>query len=148
MSRTWKWILSGLAVVVVACVIVVLWPAGDPLAGVDSVAVTPPDWSADPQGAAVRGPFLKGLEITLEDRNITIVSDPDAADAVLSVERVRLGRIDVRIDAGGISGRATATCILTDLRTGERHLMDFTLTVSNGEVRARLVPRRVWEIWK
>ena len=69
MSRTWKWILSGLAVVVVACVIVVLWPAGDPLAGVDSVAVAPPDWSADPQGAAVRGPFLKGLEITLEDRS-------------------------------------------------------------------------------
>jgi len=148
MSKTWKWILSGLAVVVIACVIVVMWPAGDPLAGVESVAVAPPDWSDSPQGGAVRGPFLQGLEVTLEDRDIRIVGSADQADAVLAVEEVRLGRIDVRIDQGGITGRATAVCVLTDQRTGERHFMDFTLTVRNGEVRARLVPRRFWEVWK
>jgi hypothetical protein len=148
MSKTWKRILAGLAVVLIACVIVVLWPTGDPLAGVQSVAIVPPEWSDSPQGAAVRKPFLQGLEVTLENRNITIVGDTSAADAVLAVEHVRLGRIDVRIDEGGIVGRATASCVLTDLRSGQRRLMDFTLTVKNGDVRARLVPRRFWEVWK
>ncbi len=148
MSKTWEWILSGLAVVAIACLIIVLWPAGDPLAGVESVAVTPPDWGGTPRGAAVQGPFLRELELTLGDKNITIVADPAQADAVLVVKRVDLGRIAFRIDEGGITGRATAACVLTDQRTGERHLMDFSLTVRNGEVRARLVPRRFWEVWK
>lgn len=148
MSGVWKWSLVGLAVVVIACVIVVLWPAGDPLAGVQSVAVTPPDWGASPRDAAVQGPFLRELEVVLGGKNVRIVADPAQADAVLVVKRVNLGRIELRIDSGGISGTATARCELTDQRTGRGYLMDFTLTMRNGEIRARLTPKRFWQVWK
>lgn len=146
--RRWTVLGSVVAVLVIGILVVVLWPSGDPLAGVETVAIQGPDWGQTPQGAIVQGPFLHGLEITLQDHKITIVGQRDQADAVLVVKDVRLGRIELVIGQDGFKGRASASCTLTDLRTGRERRMDFYLTVENGTVEARLVPQKFWQVWK
>jgi len=39
-------------------------------------------------------------------------------------------------------------CTLTDVKTGRTHVMDFRLTIDNGNVEARLTPRRFWQAWR
>jgi len=38
--------------------------------------------------------------------------------------------------------------MLSDVRTGETHVMDFHVSIQNGAVRADLVDRKFWEFWK
>ncbi|QAA76593.1 MAG: hypothetical protein BIP78_0827 [Candidatus Bipolaricaulis sibiricus] len=134
------------AVIVVTLLVIVLWPPPDPLARVDTVAIRPPQWErTDP---SVRGPFMDGLTVTLNERNVRIVADASAADAVLVVEEVRVDSIEVRLDSGQLRARLSATCVLTELKTGTRHQMDFRLELRDGTVRATLTARRFWEFWK
>ena len=136
------------AVLVVTALIIVLWPAPDPLARVDTVAIRPPDWERDPANQAVRGPFMDGLTVTLNQRNVRIVADAGAADAVLVVQDVRVGSIEIRLDSGQLRARMSATCVLTEVRTGKTQVMDFTLEIRDGTVRASLVARKFWQFWK
>jgi hypothetical protein len=142
-KRTWIW--GGLAAVVVAVVVIVLWPAPDPLAGVETVAVRVGD-----RPASGDVDFEGELRVVLGDRDIEIVSDEASADAVLSLTdlRVNLGNVEISLTEGRLSGRASAECVLTDVRTGEVHTMDFYLRFENGSVRAELVPRKFWQFWK
>jgi hypothetical protein len=146
--RRWTLLGSVPSVVAIALLLVFLWPSKDPLAGVETVAVQGPNWSDTPRAAVIESPFLRGLEITLGDKHITIVPGREQADAVLAVDEVRLGRIEVVIQDGQFKGSASATCTLTDLRTGAKHRMVFYLTVRNGTVEARLVPQKFWQIWR
>ena len=148
MSRNGKIALGVLAIVVVAALIVILWPAGDPLAGVQAVAVEPPDWQSAPQRDVIEDPFTQGLEIAFGNRHITIVPDRRQADAVLVVKEIQVGTIEFSFEQGRLKGRATAVCTLTDVKTGRTHVMDFRLTIDNGNVEARLTPRRFWQAWR
>ena len=145
MSRR-NWIWGGIAAVVVAVVVIVLWPAPDPLAGVETVAVRVGDESASAGGID----FESELRVVLGDRDIRIVADEASADLILSLTdlRVDLGDIEISLTEGRLSGRASAECVLTDVRTGEVHTMDFHLRIENGTVSAELVPRKFWQVWK
>ena len=140
------WIGGGLGIIVVAIVVIVLWPAPDPLAGVETVAVRVGGEPA-PSGHV---DFERELRIVLGDRDIEIVSDETSADVILSLTdlRVNLGDIEISLTEGRLSGRANAECILTDVRTGKVHTMDFNLRIENGTVSAELVPRKFWQFWK
>jgi len=136
----------ALGAVIGAVVVVILWPAPDPLAGVETVAVrlgAPP-----PSPGAVD--FESELRVVLGRRDIRIVSDESTADGVLSLTdlRVDLGDIQISLTDGRWSGRASAECILTDVRTGAVHALDLHLRIENGAVRAELVPRKFWQFWK
>jgi hypothetical protein len=141
--RTWIW--GALAAVVIAAVVIVLWPAHDPLAGVETVAIRVGD---EIQPSAVD--FESELRVALGDRHVRIVSNEATADVILSLTdlRVNLGDIEISLTEGRLSGRASAECVLTDVRTGDVHTMDFLLRIENGTVTARLVPRKFWQVWK
>ena len=143
-KRTGIW--GGLGIIVVAIVAIVLWPAPDPLAGVETVAVR----VGDEPGPSGNVDFESELRVVLGDRDIQIVSDESSADVVLALSelRVNLGDIEISLTEGRLSGRASAECILTDVRTGEVHTMDFNLRIENGSVSAELVPRKFWQFWK
>lgn len=144
MNNKWTWVGSAVAVVAIATLIVVLWPSGDPLAGVETIAVQSPDWREAPQGEIIQQPFTAGLKVTLEDRDITIVDDLEKADAILAIKEIKLGKLEVLATEGEIRGKLSATCILTDLKTGKEYLMDFYLTLENDTVEAKLVTRKFW----
>ncbi len=146
--RRRRWTLAIPAVLVIAILAVIFWPTGDPFAGVERVAVQSPDWGETPREEIIQGPFIEGLQITLGEKNITIVGDLEKADAVLAIKEIKLGKLEVLIAEGRIHGRASATCILTNLKTGEEYLMDFYLTLENGRVEARLVTRKFWQFWR
>ena len=146
--RKRRWMVAIPAVLVIAVLAVVLWPTGDPFAGVERVAIEAPDWGETPRGELVQGPFIEGLKITLGERNITIVGDLGEADAVLAIKEVKLVKLEVLIAEGEIRGRLSATCILRNLKTGEEYLMDFYLTLENSRVEAKLVTRKFWEFWR
>lgn len=123
-----------------------LWPAPDPLAGVETVAIRVGD---EPPS---RGAFdyEEELGIVLSGRDIRIVSDESTADLVLSLDdfRVNLGDIEISLTEGNLRGKASAVCIVTDVRTGDTHTMDFVIRLENGEMHAELTGRRFWEFWK
>ena len=148
MKRIWTLTGSVAAVIVMASLIVVFWPSGDPLAGVETVAVRSPNWQEAPQGEIIRGAFIDGLRVTLGDKNITIVGNVNEADAVLVIKEIKLDKIEVLIHEGGVKGKVSATCVLTDLTTGEEWIMDFYLTLENGKVEGKLTTRKFWQFWK
>lgn len=141
-----KWLVGILLIMATAVVVMILWPASDPLAGVDSVAIRVRDDSASTHSFD----FEAELGLVLSGRNIRVVSDEAAADLVLSLDelRVNLGDIEISLTDGTLRGKASAVCIVTDVRTGETHTMDFTIQVENGDVRAALVGRKFWQFWK
>jgi len=136
------------AVVAIAVLIVVFWPTGDPLAGVETVAIQSPNWGEEPQGDIIQGPFIDGLQVTLGEKDITIVGNIDEADAILAVRDIKVGRIEVLIQEGRVRGKVSATCTLTDLRSGQERLMDFYLNLEDGTIEAELVARKFWQVWK
>jgi hypothetical protein len=144
--RPWLWFGGFLWLVIIAAAIIVLLPAPDPLAGVDTVAVRVGDEPAAPQGID----FEDELRVVLGDRDIRIVSDESAADAVLSLEdfSFNLGDIQISLTDGRLSGRASAVCRVANVATGETHVLDFYLKIENGTVSAELVPRKFWQFWK
>lgn len=143
-----RWMLGILAVVAVAVLVVVLWPTGDPFAGVETVAIQGPDWGNSPQDELIHGPFIEGLEITLREKNIRIVGNVNEADAVLAIRDLKLGKIELTIEGGKVRGRASATCVLTNLKTDEEYLMDLYLALEDGKLEARLETRKLWQFWK
>jgi len=145
-----KWTITGsvVAVIAIAVLIIVFWPTGDPLAGVETVAIQSPNWGEEPQGEIIQGPFIDGLEVTLGEKNITIVGTAAEADAILAIKEIEVGRIEVLIQAGSIRGKVTAVCTLVDLQTGKERVMDFHLTLEDGTIEADLVARKFWQVWK
>jgi len=138
-------IWGGVAAVIAAVVAIILWPAPDPLAGVETVAVRVGDGPASGEID-----FESELRVVLGNRDIRIVSDEAAADVILSLTdfRVNLGDIEISLTEGRLSGRASAECILTDVRSGEVHTMDFHLRIENGTISAELTSRKFWQVWK
>ena len=135
-------------VIAIAILIVVFWPTGDPLAGVETVAIQSPNWGEEPQGDIIQGPFFDGLQVTLGEKDITVVGNVDEADAILAVRDIKVGRIEVLIQEGRVRGKVSATCTLTDLRSGQERLMDFYLNLEDGTIEAELVARKFWQVWK
>ena len=146
MTSKTKWIVGLIGVLAAAILVIVLWPAPDPLAGVETVAIRVGD---EPPS---RGAFdyEEELGIVLSGRDIRIVSDESTADLVLSLDdfRVNLGDIEISLTEGSLRGKASAVCIVTDVRTGDTHTMDFVIRFENGEMHAELTGRRFWEFWK
>jgi hypothetical protein len=140
-----SWILVGAGAVLVAVVVILAWPAPDPFAGVDTVALRIGDEAASPVVD-----FAGELRVVLGRRDLRIVSDEQAADAVLALTNARLGLGDIELAlAGGkLSGRATAVCRIVNVRTQRDYVMDLVVTLRNGDVRANLVGRRFWQFWK
>jgi len=146
MSRKAKTILGVLAVLVAAVVVIVLWPAPDPLRNANTVYI---DTGAT-QGSRGAAEIEEGLGVVLNNRNLTIVFNRAQADVVVRVQNVtvNLGDVTVSLGQGGLSGRVRAVCDVTDLRSGRTHTMDLTVTVRDGAVSATLVGRKFWEFWK
>ena len=144
--RPWLWVGGFLWVVIIAAIIIVLLPAPDPLAGVDTVAIRVGDEPAAPQGVD----FEDELRLVLGDRDIRIVGGEASADVILSLEdfSFNLGDIEISLTEGRLRGRASAVCRVTDVETGETHILDFHLRLEDGEVSAELVPRKFWQFWK
>ena len=146
MKKRWRVTMAAVLVLCVALAAVLLWPAPDPLADVETVAVRfdVVDVSTS------RVDFERELLVILGERDIRIVSDETTADVVLSLTNltVNLGDIEFSFSDGGFRGRASAVCTLLDVRTGKSHVMDFHLTIENGRAEAELVPRKFWEFWK
>jgi hypothetical protein len=140
-----SWILVGASTVVVAVAVLLAWPAPDPLAGVDTVALRIGDEAVSPVVD-----FAGELRVVLGRRNLRIVSDERTADAVLALTNARLGlgNIELALAGGKFSGRATAVCRVVNVRTGRAYVMDLVVTLRDGDVRANLVGRRFWEFWK
>ena len=144
--RPWLWIGGLLWVLIIVAVIIVLLPATDPLAGVETVAVRVGNEPAAPQGVS----FEDELRVVLGARDIRIVADESLADVILLLEdfSFSLGDIEISLTGGELRGRASAVCRVTDVETGESHVLDFALKIQNGTVSAELKPRKFWVFWK
>jgi len=140
-----SWILVGAGAVVVAVVVLLAWPAPDPFAGVDTVALRMGEEATSPVVD-----FAGELRVVLGRRNLRIVSDERTAGAVLALTNARLdlGNVELALAGGKLLGRATAVCRVVNVRTGRAYVMDLVVTLRDGDVRANLVGRRFWEFWK
>ncbi len=145
MKRKGRWILGISGGVLVVLLLLLLWPAPDPLRDAETVALR---FGAEPASSPLD--VESELQVVLNDRDLRIVSDEQTADVVLAVTDLQLSLGDVQISFadGRVAGRATAVCTVVDQRTGKRYWMDFVIRIKNGELTARLVPRRFWEFWK
>ena len=141
-----KWIVGLTAIVVAVVLVLLLWPAPDPLADVETVAVRVGNGASSSQAVD----FETELGLVLSGRNIRVVPDESSADLVLSLDdfRINLGDIEISLTDGDLRGKASAICIVTDIRTGKTHTMDFVIQIENGDVRAELIGRKIWEFWK
>lgn len=141
-----KWVLGPIGILVSVILVAVFWPAPDPLTGVETVALRVSDNSPSSQAFN----FSEELSLVLSGRSIRIVADEASAQLVLSLDdfRINLGDIEISLTAGSLRGRASAICTVTDVRTGETHTMDFVIQIEDGDVRAELVGRKIWEFWK
>ena len=148
MSRAWKVALSVLGVLAVAVVVIVLWPAPDPLQGADTVYVR--FAGAEAGGNASDEQAREGLVFALGTRDLTIVSDPAAADVLLEVQNVsvNLGDIELSLSNGAFAGRIAAECRITDLATGKAYTMDLSVRFDAQGVTADLTARKFWMFWK
>jgi hypothetical protein len=139
------WALVAAGAVLVAVVVTLAWPAPDPFAGVETVALRIGDDAASPVVD-----FAGELQVVLGRRDLRIVSDEGTADAVLALTygRLDLGDVQLALANGRLSGRATAMCRIVNVRTHRDYVMDLVVTLRDGDVRAKLVGRRFWEFWK
>jgi len=146
MKRTRGVFLGALSVVAVAIVVIVLWPAPDPLRNAETVYI---DTEAA-EGRRGAAEIEEGLSFVLNDRNLTLVADRAAADVELRVQDValNLGDVTISLGEGGIRGRVKAACRVIDLRSGRTYTMDLTVSVDDGAVAAKLVGRKFWEVWR
>jgi len=125
-----------LVVLGVALLAALFWPTPDPFANVETVAL------ASPEGRPLDlpGQVLDGLELALGERRIVIVSDPEQADAVITIEPQSA---EIRIDEQGL--RARVRGLLT--KDGQRYVLDLYVTLDEEGLRAKLVTKRPWELW-
>ena len=146
MTRRGQWVVAAGIAAAVVVAIVLLWPAPDPIACVHTVALRVGN---EPAPAGIFD-LEAELRVVLGNHDIRIISDEGAADAVLALTaaRLNLGNVEVNFASGTVSGKASAVCRITDVRTGRSQIMDFHAVVKNGQVRAYLVPRRFWQFWR
>ncbi len=132
--RMKRWILIAV-IVAVAAGIVVLWPAPDPLQGVETVAISTPSG----EGVKLPPEVFDGLEIVLNDRQIRIVSDPEEADALITLIPEE---VTVRISREtGLEVRA----LLQLTKDGKLYQLNLVVTLNEQGLTARLVSKRFWE---
>lgn len=131
MKRTFFWL------VVFAIMAAVLWPAPDPLAGVETVALS--------TSSAPDADVLSGFEVALGQHRIRIVSDRAQADAVIIVEP-QSADLNFKLDQEGFRGSATVRCLVT--KGDQQTVMFLNLVVDDNGVHAELVGRKFWEVWK
>jgi len=146
MSRTGRVALGVVGAVVLAVVVIVAWPAPDPLKEADTVYVR--FAGSESQGDADQA--HEGLVFALGTRDLTIVSDPTFADVLLEVQdvRVNLGDIELSLTEGRFQGRMAAECLLTDMSSGKQYTMDLSVRIDSQGVTAELKGRRFWVFWK
>jgi len=77
-----------------------------------------------------------------------VVEDPAEADLLLEISEVRLEEAELTLGEGGLSGKLSATCLATDLRTGEAHRLFLYVTLEDGVLQAKLVAKRPWQFWR
>jgi hypothetical protein len=102
---------------------------------VETVAIEAPSGGS----GTVPPEILDGLEIVLHDRRIRIVSDPEEADAVITIVPEEI-TITLRSETGL---EARARCLLT--KDGERYRLELVVTLNEQGLNARLRTRRFWE---
>ncbi len=129
-------------ILVVAIATLVFWPAPDPLADVDTVALATAS-GGDPGGLEQR--VLDGFEVALGKHRIRIVSDRAQADAVIVVEP-QSADVRFNIDQEGFRGSATIRCLVR--KGGEESVMFLVLTLTPDGLQAELIGRKFWEVWK
>jgi hypothetical protein len=131
---------SGVVVLIIAIVaaILVLWPAPDPLKGVQAVAIG--------NGSDASSDIFSGLQIALGDHKITIVSDPAKADAVITLLDVKAGDLNFSINQSGAQGSLHLVCEVE--KNGQHSRMDLYISYQNGATKAELVGRKFYEVWK
>lgn len=141
-KRRWGLTLGGIVLLVIGALL--LWPTSDPLANVQTVALQLPGQQSQPATAtgSEQPPLARGLKVALGERHIRIITDPQAADALISIE---FDQADIRLDQNGI--QATARCIITK-KNGQRGVLLLTLTVDQQGIHARLVQPKSWQFWR
>lgn len=146
MKRRSAALLGSALTLVVAVVVIVLWPAPDPLRDARTVYLD----TGAAQGGRGATELEDGLGFVLNDRNLVLVPNRAEADAEIRVQdiSVNLGDVTVSLGQGGLSGRVKAACGVTNLRNNKTYTMDLTVTVQNGSVSAKLAGRKFWEFWK
>lgn len=133
---------TGLLILLVAVGALLLWPAPDPLADVDTVALTTTT-GTDPSSLEKR--VLDGFEVALGKHRIRIVSDRAQADAVIVIEP-QSADVRFNIDQDGFRGSATIRCLVR--KGGQESVMFLILTLNQDGLQAELIGRKVWEVWK
>lgn len=111
------------------------WPL-DPLKDVDKVAIA--GTSGGPPGLTPK--ILDGLERAFRDRRIRVVSDPETADALLT-----LSLEDSKLTVSNEGFRARVPSQLE--KHGRTYAMDLYVVANSRGLSARLEPRRAWENW-
>jgi len=128
-------------VVILAVVVVALWPASDPLRGVETVAIA----GASSEDLALPPEVLDGLEIVLDEHRIRIVPDSSQADAVITIERLDLQDLEIRL---GRETYARLHAVVLVSKEGREYTMDLYVTLDEEGLTAKLVGRKPWEFWK
>lgn len=136
MKRT---LLMAVGVLALTGAIVLLWPAPQPLQGVETVAV-------EGEGG-LPGDLVQGLEIALDDRQVRIVSKSDDPDAVITLIEPTSANVDFQIDDGGLRGQAHLA-LRVEHEDGRTQMMDLNVRFDGSDLTAELTSRRVWEVWK
>lgn len=136
MKRT---LLLVVGVVAVTGAIVLLWPAAQPLHGVETVAV---------EGeSGLPGDLVQGLEIALDNRKIRIVSKGENPDAIVTLIEPTSANIDFQINDGGFHGQANLA-LRVERDDGQQYMMDLVVRFDGTDLTAELRSRRLWEVWK
>ena len=136
MKRT---LLMAVGVLALTGVIVLLWPAPQPLQGVETVAV-------EGEGG-LPGDLVQGLEIALDDRKIRVVSKSEDPDAVITLIEPTSANVDFQISDGGLRGEAHLA-LRVEREDGRTQMMDLNVRFDGSDLTAELTSRRLWEVWK
>lgn len=118
-----------------------LWPAPNPLDGVQTVVLAAPGG----QPVALDAQVLDGLEIALGKHRIRIVSDRTQADAVIVIEP-KSADVHFSLDKSGFQGAASIRCLVT--KGDQQSVMYFNLSINENGVHGQLVGTKFWEVWK
>lgn len=141
-TKLWMGVSLMLAV---GLVVALVWPAPNPFTDAQTVAIRS---SSSSSASSIN--FREELQLVLSGRDLRIVSDESAADLVVTLDEVRvsLGSVEVTLSDGDLRGRASAVCIVTDVRSGRTYTMDFLVRFDTKGVHASLRGRRFWQFWK
>lgn len=121
-----------------AALIVMLWPAPDPLKGVESVA-----FEEEP---GIASEVVSGLKFALGDHEIEITNNPDEADAVITLIDASSADFNFSISDEGASGSIHAVLHL-EYQDGRTSTMDLFVTLDENGIKAELKGRKFYEAW-